>query len=246
MVDNAAAVPGEPQPLQLTYFDDHKESFSASIVKELKESSFFRPRLNKDGSVTDRDMLLLASAVIASSDKHIRATDKRNDQLESRLSWWNSPMFQTAAPPLALAAAPTVDDEATQAASSWFVRHLTLRNLASVIVVVVSGVWVFFTWYTSDKNEQLTHVKSLLESSERRAADTEKSKEQLEKDFNFYKDNAKDISKENETLKASVAAQKAKAEEASKAAAAQRTENTKLLDLLKGLQQRIPASGPKT
>ena len=40
----------DAKPLQLAYFDENRESFSARIVRELKDSTFFHPRLKKDNT----------------------------------------------------------------------------------------------------------------------------------------------------------------------------------------------------
>jgi hypothetical protein len=86
----------EPAPLTLSYFADNSESFSAEVVRELRQSQFFRPKLRSDGTPSDKDMLLLASSVIAASDRELRVQRARLAGLEAQAGWWNSPMFQPA------------------------------------------------------------------------------------------------------------------------------------------------------
>ena len=74
---------------------------------------------------------------------------------------------------------------------SWFSRYLTLRNFISAAVVMVAGIRVVFTWYTADKNTQLTVYKERYETSE-------KSRAAVEADINYWKNEADDFKSDAE------------------------------------------------
>lgn len=244
----------DAKPLQLAYFDENKESFSARIVRELRDSTFFRPRLKKDNTVADSDMLLVASAVIAAADQQIRSMERVNSRLEQRLSWWNEPMFQKALPAaIGGGELPPKDNPADPLDTEIgkFAKLITVRNLCSLLVVLCSALWVVFTWYSSDKSAQLEHVKSLLAASEKRAADTELSKGQVEKDFAFYKDNVGEVTTnaekyrtanakltgDNQALHATIDSQRLTIE-------SQKTENSKLIDKLAAVKACSAGAAP--
>jgi hypothetical protein len=78
--------------LDFIYFERsaQAESFSAEAVYRLRDSPFFCPDTNPDGSITDHSLLTMASVVIAAADRQIHATQ----DVRARIAWWNSPLFQ--------------------------------------------------------------------------------------------------------------------------------------------------------
>src|SRR5262245_9694200 len=77
-------------PLRVERLEDPKNegSFSAEILRRVKDSPFFRPEVGPDGQITDRDMLKVASMIIAAADREIDAAEADRE----RLLWWNKPM----------------------------------------------------------------------------------------------------------------------------------------------------------
>jgi cytoskeletal protein RodZ len=157
-----AKLPAIPdQPLSLELLEQKPKAFSSRILSRLSKNPLFRPKRGKDGIVSDHEMLTVAATLIS-------AADDRIEELEAKSSILNGPMF-------AAAKATTADnEEGPSNESSWFLRYLTLRNFLSVAVVIIAGLWGFFTYTTSDKNFQ-------LESKQ-------KDVEGLQKETKFWKD----------------------------------------------------------
>jgi hypothetical protein len=236
---------------------EEPESFSAGIFRELRKSPFFRPKLKKDGTISDRDMGTATQVALAAADQRIWQHEQTIERLAKRAAFWNQPMFQPALPAAAADAARSgkpegegKDDAATKAENDWFARHLTLRNVLSVFVLLGGAVWTFFAWYTSDKNVEIEHQKSAVAAAVARADSAEKSKDQIEKDARFYKEANKDLQGERDAAKAEAAAEKTKtATEQTKSAQLQkaldaaRVENKQLIDALKA-KAAAPAAAP--
>ena len=197
MADANATGSVEPAPLSLSYLENQNDSFSAGIVRELKDSVFFRPRLNKKGVPTDESMLLLASSIIASADRHIRKIDTRNEQLENKLSLWNGPMFQNAVPAPSDAGADIgVDGSGTPPAEEigWFGRHLTLRNVLGVFVVVSGVIWTYFVFYVGEKNNDSATLKATVTMQTARADQAQKESDEFRKKYEFNNTHNSEIS----------------------------------------------------
>ena len=190
----------------------------------------FRPRLRPDGTPTTDHLLTVAATVISASDAHI-------EDLERRAHVLNSPMFQ----PALKGDFSNVIDVSTEEAG-WFSRYLTLRNFLSVAVVIIAGVWGFFTWFTADKNAQVTVYKGRLEDADRRNDLLEKAKAGIEADIAHWKKEAEDFRKEAENKGADAKVQNSKAEGLQKDLEAERAENRRLVDALK--KDATPPSTP--
>jgi hypothetical protein len=157
-----AKLPAIPdQPLSLELLEQKPKAFSSRILSRLSKNPLFRPKRGKDGIVSDHEMLTVAATLIS-------AADDRIEELEAKSSILNGPMFAAAK------ATTTDNEEGPSNESSWFLRYLTLRNFLSVAVVIIAGLWGFFTYTTSDKNFQ-------LESKQ-------KDVEGLQKETKFWKD----------------------------------------------------------
>ncbi len=165
----------------------------------------FRPKRNKDGSITDHEMLTVAATLLSAADDKI-------DELGRRASVINGPMF--------LSAKPDSDtDIHSKDEPTFFLKYLTIRNFVSATVLLAGALWAVFTWYSADKGAQLVMAQSRLEASDRRADLAEKAKAQLEADTAYWKKNADDYSKEipkkvaeTEAQRSEVAKQKSRAD----------------------------------
>lgn len=218
------------EPLNLAYFEQRPQSFSGRIFSHLARNPIFRPRLREDGSPTDDHLLTVAATVISASDAHI-------DNLEKRAHVLNSPMFQ---PALKGESSDTIDVSVEEA--GWFSKYLTLRNFLSVTVVIIAGVWAFFTWFTADKNAQVTVYKGRLEDADRRNDLLEKAKAGIEVDISHWKREAEDFRKEAESKVADGKVQISKIEGLQKDLDSERSENRRLVDALKKAATPPPIS----
>src|SRR5581483_172832 len=116
--------------------------------------------------------------------------------------------------------------------SGWFSKYLTLRNFLSVTVVIVAGIWAFFTWFTADKNAQVTVYQGRLADADRRNEPLQKDKAGIEIDIAHWKKEAEDFRKEAETKGADAKVQSSKAEGLQKDLDVARAENKKLVEAL--------------
>lgn len=152
-----------PQPpalrekrLSLELVEEKPKAFSARILARLSKNPVFKPKRDKDGRISDHEMLTVAVTLVS-------AADDRIDELERKSSLLNGPMF-AASKASTDAAENTSPDE-----SSWFLKYLTLRNFLSVAVVIIAGLWAFFTYTTSDKNFQLESKQKDVEGLQKEA-----------------------------------------------------------------------------
>ncbi len=155
----------DARPLTLEYFEmgARSESFSSEVVRRLSDGPFFRPAKQPDGFISDRDMLTVASVVIAAADREIAATER----VRERLGWWNAPLLQK---PVATAADGHGEDvagaEGDQHEIAWFAKYLTLRNILGALVVLTAAAWTLFVFIDSEKKTQIQTWKDKLTVAE--------------------------------------------------------------------------------
>lgn len=155
-------------------------------------------RKKKDGSISDHDSAVVAHTMLSAQDVRISELERRNALLEKKNSLLNGPMF-------AATAKQSDDGAAPPEKHGWFARYLTLRNFGMALVVVISGVWTFFTWYTADKSAQLNDANNKATAADRRAELAEKSKAQIESDIAHWKKNSDDLKKDATELDKKIA-----------------------------------------
>lgn len=151
----------------------NRESYSSRVLRNLARNPMYRPKKGKDGAPSDREMLTVATTLLAAADERISV-------LERKALVFNAPLFHAPMLP------GQADDVADKREASWLLKYLTLRNFGGVMVVLIGAIWAVFTWYSADKGAQLTIANQRLR-------DSETSREQFQKDSAYWKKDADDL-----------------------------------------------------
>lgn len=164
----------ESHDQSVTVFNQNGETYSSRVLRNLAKSPLYKPKRGKDGSPSEKELLTIATTLLAAADERITALEKKALVL-------NAPLFQS---PMLLGDGGEGHNDKSEA--SWLMKYLTLRNFAGVMVLLVGAIWAVFTWYSADKGAQLTVANQRLK-------DSETSREQFQKDSAFWKKDADDM-----------------------------------------------------
>ncbi|HKF46452.1 MAG TPA: hypothetical protein VKB38_03785 [Terracidiphilus sp.] len=156
-----------PKELSLDYFESNPTTYSNRVLGNLKQNHIFRFIFeNKGRGPTNKDMLIVASTVIASADEEIRRlhSEKRHLQREaSRIRAvlgnpiWSVRQLPAPAAEETVTDAPAVADKEEKidkAEYSFMAKYLTVGNTLGALVVVIGilgGIVTYFTTNFKDK-----------------------------------------------------------------------------------------------
>lgn len=155
----------------VAFFDSRAGKPSGRLYQKLSSDPVIA-ELTRRKKLTYREMLLVVSTVVA-------ALDDRLEGFEVQFRRWNLLSSVVNAPMLALGDSSRPrsnnggdDSNPPSDEIAWFGRHLTLRNVGAVLVIILTMSTGFFAWWNQD-------YRSLLDASKERVSRLQEEKQDL-------------------------------------------------------------------
>ena len=190
---------------------------SARVYENMKADPVVGEILGRK-KVTYREMALVASAVVATLDDHIRKLEERVEALEPIEQRWKRLGTVINAPLIGGPGAVFNGDDdalegdesnrfseekahsASNEESAWFLRYLTLRNILGVLLIVITLSASFFAWYNRDYRSQLSLKDSELTTRRAQVSELTTERNQLTTQISEYADRSREQKAEFERL----------------------------------------------
>ena len=163
-----------PNELSLDYFESNPTTYSNRVLGNLKQNQIFRFIFeNRGRGPTNKEMLIVASTVIASADEEIRCLQSEKQHLQREASKiraiLGNPIWSVRQlPPPAFeetdadaAAASDKREKIDKAEYSFMAKYLTVGNTLGALVVVIGILGGIVTYFTSNFKDKARRAEEI-------------------------------------------------------------------------------------